>query len=630
MSVRTLADRSPADASPSLLASADAPDFWRAKAAKAFRSGVHEAAWRRYVADRPAAPSLSALSGAAAPLGWGVAPAALSELTRELLLAAGNARGRAGRRGKPSKAPRTAAASDADLAATLGQWLETAREASPTCDAALAALAACSLLADRSDAIAMDLWWQAADSLLRCAEEASAWRADLDAAAEQAFAQQALAGELPLALSYLFPEIGPLHALRSAARERLTEGLLELTNGEGLLHGRHSGWFPLFAAAWTRCRLIGAELKKNAWSGEAETQFRWLVRQWLRWLASDGTTLLADSPFSAATPPEMAACLLRLAGDRSDAAAAGLLLGKRAVPQREAADDYAPPDPSDHCEWAGLSVFRAGWRPAAPTAAVRCRGAVMELELTAGPTRLVVGSWDAETRVNGKRLAPLGEWEEVCWFSDADADYLEWSLALEGGAAVDRQILLLRGDEVLWLADNVRWSPGTATDEAPRLWHRVALPLGGGIALRPAAETREALLTHGPTTVAAALPLALPEWRADPRGGRLEAVENRLELVHEARGRALACPLLLDLRPRRSATQVTWRQLTVAQALEIQPPDVAVGYRAQCGDQQWLFYRSLAPRANRTVLGQNTASEFLAARFLAPQGTVEELVQVEG
>jgi hypothetical protein len=128
----------------------------------------------------------------------------------------------------------------------------------------------------------------------------------------------------------------------------------------------------------------------------------------------------------------------------------------------------------------------------------------------------------------------------------------------------------------------------------------------------------------------AVLPLALPEWRTDPQGGALQAVDGRLELRQHAAGRALACPLLLDLRPERSLAQLTWRQLTVAQSLEIQPRDVAVGYRAQCGMDQWLFYRSLARRANRTVLGQNTSSEFFAGRFLAPSGEVEQLVEIEG
>jgi hypothetical protein len=101
-----------------------------------------------------------------------------------------------------------------------------------------------------------------------------------------------------------------------------------------------------------------------------------------------------------------------------------------------------------------------------------------------------------------------------------------------------------------------------------------------------------------------------------------------LSLHRNQRGKRLACPLFFDFRHRRLTKERTWRRLTVAEMLEIQPPDVAVGYRVQSGKDQWLFYRSLAPAANRTLLGQNTAAEFFAGRFL-PTGEVDEFVEIE-
>lgn len=73
---------------------------------------------------------------------------------------------------------------------------------------------------------------------------------------------------------------------------------------------------------------------------------------------------------------------------------------------------------------------------------------------------------------------------------------------------------------------------------------------------------------------------------------------------------------------------VTWRQLTVAEDRLIVPRDVAVGYRVQIGRAQWLFYRSLAECGNRTLLGQNLVSEFLAARF-GRNGIAEPLMEIE-
>ena len=86
--------------------------------------------------------------------------------------------------------------------------------------------------------------------------------------------------------------------------------------------------------------------------------------------------------------------------------------------------------------------------------------------------------------------------------------------------------------------------------------------------------------------------------------------------------------MFIDLKTRRFDKELTWRNLTVGERLEIQPGDVAVGYRVQVGRRQWVIYRSLAPPANRTVLGQNLSTEFFIGRFL-PNGETEELIQVQ-
>src|SRR5690606_35881697 len=129
-------------------------------------------------------------------------------------------------------------------------------------------------------------------------------------------------------------------------------------------------------------------------------------------------------------------------------------------------------------------------------------------------------------------------------------------------------------------------------------------------------------------TLARVLPLALPEWRIDPRVGRLFADEGRLVLEQEAAGSCTMLPLFLDLDRARRKQEVTWRQLTVAEERKVQPRDVAVGFRAQVGYEQWLFYRSLMPPASRTVLGQHLICEFFCGRFTIA-GETEQLIAVE-
>jgi hypothetical protein len=142
-------------------------------------------------------------------------------------------------------------------------------------------------------------------------------------------------------------------------------------------------------------------------------------------------------------------------------------------------------------------------------------------------------------------------------------------------------------------------------------------------------ETRDALLVDG-QPVARLMPLALPEWRSDPRVGELSHVGGAIRLAERLTAQSLACPLFVDLNPRRAALQSTWRQLTIAEQLVIQGADAAVSYRIQSGDDQWLYYRSQAQRGNRTFMGQNTSSECVISRFLAPSGETEPLLEIEG
>ncbi len=76
---------------------------------------------------------------------------------------------------------------------------------------------------------------------------------------------------------------------------------------------------------------------------------------------------------------------------------------------------------------------------------------------------------------------------------------------------------------------------------------------------------------------------------------------------------ALCVPVFIDFDRKRSGKARTWRQLTVAENLQILPRDVAVAFHLQIGARQWVIYRSLAATASRTFLGQNITSEFVVA-----------------
>ena len=108
----------------------------------------------------------------------------------------------------------------------------------------------------------------------------------------------------------------------------------------------------------------------------------------------------------------------------------------------------------------------------------------------------------------------VGEWENLCWQSDKRCDLLELGVELSDGLRLERQIVLGRKDRVLYLADMV-----IAADRTPRrMRHSFSLPLDDACQWQPEVETRDGVLRSG-KCAAAVMPLALPEWRADPRGG---------------------------------------------------------------------------------------------------------------
>jgi len=277
-------------------------------------------------------------------------------------------------------------------------------------------------------------------------------------------------------------------------------------------------------------------------------------------------------------------------------------------------------------ETAGLAVLRPGWTGSDARLTVRYGERQLQTELICGRTLLWSGNWQPEVRLNGEVLQAASSWKNVCWVSDDDADYLELEQKLTGAARLQRHVLLARHDRFLFVADAVICKRPKA------IAYRGPTPLAANVRFTAASETNEGFLASpaGHRRHALVLPLALPEWRsAGTRGDGLALDCGRLELRQSAiEARALFAPLFIDLAPRRIARPATWRRLTVAQDRRIVHAEVAVGYRAQVGAQQWLFYRSLGPMGSRTLLGHHLVTEFLAARF-SRAGQVEPIMEIE-
>ena len=364
---------------------------------------------------------------------------------------------------------------------------------------------------------------------------------------------------------------------------------------------------------------VGGRRKQFARLGaKAKRRYAQLLRQSLRWTAPDGSMLLGATD---SWDMDLLRTALRLVGDKRDAAAVRRLLGDKAV-GKSIKGRKKTPIPSSNAETAATAILRSDWTPSASIVAVDFSRPTMRLEIWAEGKQLSEGDWHAHSQVEGDTLIPTGVWQQTCWFHDKDVAYVEFALDLAGGARLERQIALGRRDGMLLLVDHLK-NPQSAA-----LQHSWQIPLAPPIAFRGEDETRDGfLLDERP--VGRVIPLGLPEWRVDPRGGELTSRDGQLRLSQHATATALACPAFIDLKPGRCTKQSTWRQLTVAEWLVIQPVDVAVAYRVQSGKKQWVYYRSQTTAGNRTFLGQNTSSECIIARFMADTGGIEELVEIE-
>ena len=491
------------------------------------------------------------------------------------------------------------------------RWLSIAAARQPDARMALECLAWCHGLPRLASILGADVWCR----LLGRLRTAAADGRKLDLVNEP-WAQPLMAGELALTLSYLFPELAECRQFGATALGDLEAAMEVILDEEGLPKCSPRLLRPLLAC-WTRCQVMAARLDVRL-SKQARRLYRDATLNVLRMSRQDGSqSLLNDS--AGERNSDLLQAAVGLIGSRS-IERVHRLASKRNV--GKAKPQKRLPPPAVHSEAAQLGILRPTWQRSSPRLAISYRGPELLTELSVGRSMLWSGPWALELHVNGDARQVVSDWEELCWVSDADADYLELEIELTGNARVQRQILLARKDNVLFLADAVLLSePGS-------LQYSASLPaLQEDVAFEAAAETRDGHLVGGKQR-STVLPLALPEWRADRRGGTLSPTAAGLELRQSAQGQALYAPLLVDLDRRRAGKPATWRQLSVAEDRQLQRADVAVGYRAQLGGRQWLVYRSLAKQAVRTVLGQNLSTEFLFGRFHR-SGKVDSLLEIE-
>jgi len=448
---------------------------------------------------------------------------------------------------------------------------------------------------------------------------------DLDRIADP-LTHQLLCGELPLTIACQLPELEAARGLAEPSAATLSAAILELLDGEGLPHCRHLDLLRPLLACWTRCIYVAREAGVPCFDEDAAAQYAWMVRETLRFSRADGSQVLADPIVGFAAPSLWLAALEAIDSDADPAIAARVIPALARGGKKKAASsgrrDKASklPPPAVHSEWAATAMLRRNWDRDGDSLAVAYGGHRVQLELNCGRETVWSGGWEFAVAVDGRPLQVVDELTQVCWVADDDVDYLEVEAQLGDGWRLQRQILLA-GDRFLFLADALLGV------EMHTIEFRSTLPLCPDVHFEPADETCEGML-RGRRPLARVLPIDLPEWRTQSTGDAIEQVPAGLQLSRCRQASRLFSAWFIDLEPRRMKKEPTWRQLTVAQQLERQTDDMAVGYRVQIGKDQWLVYRSLGPKANRTVLGQNYNTDFVVARF-TPLGGAVKLLEIE-
>lgn len=346
------------------------------------------------------------------------------------------------------------------------------------------------------------------------------------------------------------------------------------------------------------------------------------LRQALHWTRPDGTPCFTPDRDAALTESTWSRLnqWVRDSGDaelKKLARAAGNRNGKPAAQSK----GIPKPAPSYQSIALRRSVLRTDWSPGAAQVAIDWATPEMRFEFCVGRDVIFQGLAPPEVVVGRQRLQ-LGQWSESYWVPDKEADALELKMSLGGDLLLERQIVLSRRDGLLWIADAVTGASRGKLEVA------VSLPLAVGASVVEAVETREASLTVGRRKLLV-VPPALAEWRVERRVDEVTTAAGAVSLrqTHEHAVAAYA-PLCIVYDSRRARRPCTWRQLTIGENLEIQPRDRAAGYRLQLGNENWVVYRSLTPRANRSLFGINLQDDFLMAR-LQKNGTVKTLMGIE-
>ncbi|MFN7732417.1 MAG: hypothetical protein ACK5OB_10970 [Pirellula sp.] len=450
--------------------------------------------------------------------------------------------------------------------------------------------------------------------------------------------------EVPLALANQLSQLGGKDRIVSETLNRIALLLEQTAEDPSPLLAFQAQDLRAFLACMVRSRWAANQVGARKWYPPQRKALAKLLSLALHLSDGEGHAMLAlrdatshDADFWSSAfefcPGEKKALLAATVGLPDDV---GKQFGfKPSKLRKDKTNDAVLPKPSVYWEKSNIACMRRTWRDRGSRAVVDFSSDVIWLDIAdQHGRRLFSGDWDLQLHRNGGPVEIDVAWSEVCWFTDDDVDYLELECDLENTCTIQRQIMLMREEGIVMMADAVIAHPKTAKDSQWSL--KSSWQLDASVALAPQQKSTEAFLertvddgaSKGPIPAALLLPVALPEWRRAASNGALTGSGNRIALEANSDQCRVYNPLIVALRGVQNSSQYTWRHLSVAQDLHLVPKETAQAYRVQIGKEQWVFYRSLTACTRRTVMGLHLNTEFYAARFQARDGSYEPLIEV--
>jgi hypothetical protein len=441
--------------------------------------------------------------------------------------------------------------------------------------------------------------------------------------------------EVPLALAKQLSNLGGKDRIVSETLNRIALLLEESADDPRGFMARGGQDLRALLACIIRCRWSADTLGARKWFPPQRKAIGKLAIATLALSDADGRQMLFDRD-DTQLDQDFWIALNQLAGENKKLRLAtacalpdsvGKAIGEKpAKLRKEKTLEVSLPKHSNYWENNSIVSMRRSWQDRGCRITVDFSSDVIWLDvLGQDGQRVLSGDWDVQVFRKQQPLQTDVSWQEVCWFTDDDVDYLELECAVEDVCKIQRQIMLMRDEGIVYFADALIANESDAWS-LQSTWTSTS-----DIHLESDPKSTEGkLIRTNPQEqpVALLLPVAMPEWRRAPSHGQLGSNGSTLFLKCEANAKNLYCPLVMSLRGNHLSPAYTWRQLTIAEELQIQPRDIAEAYRVQIDRSQWVFYRSLTPCTRRTVMGLHLNTEFYAGRFSKADGEFEPIVEV--